>query len=76
MPVDFFPRKICFSAIFDFHFRENPHFRNEFQALGKRNVTDNSDDKNTNLKDETEDEEQHAPEGCEKSRQDTQTITP
>ena len=24
---------ICFSAIFDFHFRENPRFRHEFQAL-------------------------------------------
>ena len=22
-----------FPAIFDFHFRENPHFRHEFQAL-------------------------------------------
>ena len=28
-----FPRKIFFSAIFYFHFRENPRFRDEFQAL-------------------------------------------
>ena len=32
MLVDFFPRKIFCSAIFNFHFCENPHFR-EFQAL-------------------------------------------
>ena len=30
------PRKIFFSAIFDFHFREYPHFHDEFQALLKR----------------------------------------
>ena len=28
-----FPWKKIFSAIFDFHFRENPRFRDEFQAL-------------------------------------------
>ena len=28
-----FPRKQIFSAIFDFHFRENPRFHDEFQAL-------------------------------------------
>ena len=28
-----FPRKIFFPTIFDFHFRENPRFRDEFQAL-------------------------------------------
>ena len=28
-----FPRKNFFSAIFDFHFRENPRFRDKFQAL-------------------------------------------
>ena len=28
-----FPRKKFFSAIFDFHFCENPRFRDEFQAL-------------------------------------------
>ena len=33
MLVEFFPRKIYFSAIFDFHFRENPRFRDKFQAL-------------------------------------------
>ena len=34
MLVDFFfPRKIHVSAIFDFHFRENPCFCDEFQAL-------------------------------------------
>ena len=32
MLVDFFPRKIYFSAIFDFHFCENPRFHNKFQA--------------------------------------------
>ena len=29
----FFPWKIFFPAIFDFHFRKNPCFRDEFQAL-------------------------------------------
>ena len=33
MLVDFFPRKKYFSAIFDFHFRENPRFPDEFPAL-------------------------------------------
>ena len=33
MLVDFFPRKIYFSEIFDFHFRENPRFHDEFQDL-------------------------------------------
>ena len=33
MLVNFFPRKKYFSAIFDFHFRENPRFCNNFQAL-------------------------------------------
>ena len=33
MLVDFFPRIILCSAIFDFHFRENPRFRVKFQAL-------------------------------------------
>ena len=33
MLVNFFPQKMYFSAIFDFHFRENPRFRDEFQAL-------------------------------------------
>ena len=33
MLVDIFPQKKYFSAIFDFHFRENPPFRDEFQAL-------------------------------------------
>ena len=33
MLVDFFPTKIFYSTIFNFHFCENPHFRNEFQAL-------------------------------------------
>ena len=34
MLVDFFPLQKIFSpAIFDFHFRENPHFLNKIQAL-------------------------------------------
>ena len=33
MLVDFFPRKIFCSVIFDFHFRENLRFRDEFKAL-------------------------------------------
>ena len=34
MFVRFFPhKKILFPAIFDFHFGENPRFRDEFQAL-------------------------------------------
>ena len=34
MLVDFFfPTEKIFSAIFDFHFNENPRFRDEFQAL-------------------------------------------
>ena len=34
MLVDYFPpRKIYFSAIFNFHFCKNPHFHNESQAL-------------------------------------------
>ena len=34
MLVDFFTHgKYFFPTIFDFHFRENPHFCDEFQAL-------------------------------------------
>ena len=33
MLVDFFPRKIYFSAVFDFHCHENPCFHDEFQDL-------------------------------------------
>ena len=34
MPVDFFfPTEKIFYTIFDFYFRENPRFHNEFQAL-------------------------------------------
>ena len=29
----FFQRKVFFSTIFDFHFRENPPFHDELQAL-------------------------------------------
>ena len=29
----FFPQKVYFSTIFDFHFRDNPPFRDEFQAM-------------------------------------------
>ena len=36
MLVDSFPWKINFSAIFDFRLRDNPRFREEFQALHKR----------------------------------------
>ena len=36
MLVDFFPMEKFFSAIFDFHFRENPRVCNEFQALTTR----------------------------------------
>ena len=35
----FFPRKILCSAIFDFHFRENPRFCDEFQTLLNRQQT-------------------------------------
>ena len=34
-----FPRKRFFSAVFDFHFRENPRFRYESQALVKHTDT-------------------------------------
>ena len=37
MLVDLFPRKIYFSAIFYFHFSEDPCFSDEFQALNKHN---------------------------------------
>ena len=33
MLVDFFPRKIFCSTIFDFHLSGNPRFREEFPAL-------------------------------------------
>ena len=33
MLVNLFSAEKIFSAIFDFHFRENPRFRDEFQAL-------------------------------------------
>ena len=36
MLVDFPPMENICSAMFDFHFRENPRFRDEFQALVKR----------------------------------------
>ena len=29
MLIDFFPAEKIFSTIFDFHFRENPRFRDE-----------------------------------------------
>ena len=35
MLVNFFPRKIYFATIFNFHFRENPRFHDKFQALSK-----------------------------------------
>ena len=34
-----FPAENIFSAIFDFHFHENPRFRNEFQALRNTHIS-------------------------------------
>ena len=41
MLVEFFPQKIFLTEIFDFHFRENPHFCDKFQALNNRLFSDN-----------------------------------